>query len=157
MSQREDWLAGGDLRSDGASSEVADLDCSQPDLLPDLLGACQSSDPIVRGGAADALEKVGRTKSEAIAPFIESLIDTLAADSVPMVRRHVAMLLGHLATDASLRPRIQQARHSLLGDESVFVACWAITSLCLVAYLDPRMLDPSSGRSARCNRGVAWR
>ena len=31
MTQMEDWLAGGDLRSDGASSEVADFVRAQPD------------------------------------------------------------------------------------------------------------------------------
>ncbi len=137
MSQMEDWLTGGDLRSDGASNEVADLVRGELDLLPDLLGACESPDPVVRGRAADALEKVGRTEPDAIAVYADLLIETFLRDDEPMVRWHAAMLLGHLATDASLRPRIERALLGLLGDESVFVASWAITSLCLVAYLDP--------------------
>jgi HEAT repeat protein len=137
----EGWLAGGDLRSDGASNQVADLVLSQPDLVLDLLDACQSSDPVVRGRAADALEKVGRTRPNRIVPFSGTLIETLLADDVPMVRWHVAMLLGHLTTEATLRPRIRQALLGLLDDRSVLVASWAITSLCLVAYLDPSTTD----------------
>jgi HEAT repeat protein len=141
MTQMEDWLAGGDLRSDGASNEVADLVRSQLDLLPELLGALESTDPVVRGRAADALEKVARHKPDAIVPHVDRLISFSLKDSVPMVRWHVAMLLGHLAVDARLRPRIQDALLPLLDDESVFVASWAVTSLCLVAYLDPGMTN----------------
>lgn len=137
MTQMEGWLAGGDLRSDGASNEVADLVCGQLDLLPELLASLESSDPVVRGRAADALEKVGRQEPDAIVPHVDRLIDTCLEDSVPMVRWHVAMLLGHLAIEAHLRPKIRAALLGLLDDESVFVASWAITSLCLVAFLDP--------------------
>jgi HEAT repeat protein len=137
MSPIEEWLAGGDLRSDGASNEVAALVQSQLDLLPDLLGAFDSVDPVVRGRAADALEKVARHQPQAVRPHFDWLISTGLHDEVPMVRWHLAMLLGHLSTDGELRPKIQAALLELLHDESVFVVSWAITSLCLVAYLDP--------------------
>ena len=95
----------------------------------------------MRGRAADALEKVGRTEQDAIAPYIDKLIDTHLEDDVPMVRWHMAMLLGHLVIDASHRARIKESLLDLLGDPSVFVASWAVTSLCLVAYLDPSTTD----------------
>jgi HEAT repeat protein len=136
-SQMEDWLAGGDLRSDGASNEVADLVRDRLDLLPDLLQALRSSDPVVRGRAADALEKVARVRQEAIVPHVKELIETGLHDDVPMVRWHIAMLLGHLSGIPSLRPQLLTPLLDLLQDESVFVASWAITSLCLIAYLDP--------------------
>lgn len=137
MTQMEHWLAGGDLRSDGASNEVADLVRNQLDLLPDLLSALDAPDPVVRGRAADALEKVGRSEQDSITQHIDRLIQVNLKDDVPMVRWHVAMLLGHLAIDPSQRPRIKDALLALLDDPSVFVASWAIASLCVVAYLDP--------------------
>jgi HEAT repeat protein len=136
-SQMEDWLAGGDLRSDGASNDVADLVKSQTDLLPDLLACLEALDPVVRGRAADALEKVARDHPEVIQPRLDWLLGTCLRDDVPMVRWHLAMLLGHLSPDAQLRPKIREALFELLDDDSVFVASWAIASLCLVAYLDP--------------------
>jgi HEAT repeat protein len=137
MSQMEEWLTGGDLRSDGASNEVAALVKGQLDLLPDLLAALESDDPVVRGRAADALEKVARDHPHAVLPHLDFLIDLSLHADIPMVRWHLAMLLGHVSGDSAARRRIRPALLRLLDDESVFVASWAIASLCLVAYLDP--------------------
>lgn len=141
MTQMEDWLAEGDLRSDGASADVADLVRGQLGLLPDLLAALESPDSVVRGRAADALEKVARHEIDAVIPYVDRLINCCLEDSLPMVRWHMAMLLGYLAVEAGPRPRIRDALLGLLDDESVFVASWAITSLSLMAYLDPGTTD----------------
>lgn len=129
----EDWLSGGDLRSDGAASEVAALVVSNPALIGDLVVALLSGEPVVRGRAADALEKVARTLPREIDEFFETFLDVLGEDEVPMVRWHLAMLLGHLSLLEDRRSRIGETLMSMLEDESVFVVSWAIASLCILA------------------------
>ncbi len=137
MAQLEDWLSGGDLRSDGASNEVAEFVKSSPRLLPDLIAALRSSDPVVRGRAADALEKVARALPDPTALHIGSILSALAEDPVPMVRWHLAMTLGHLSMFEDQANRIEAALLKALDDPSVFVKTWAIASLCLVAVQYP--------------------
>ena len=62
MNQLLEWLSGGDLRSDGIPSEVADLVLEQLHLIPDLLEGLEKSEDVIRGRTADALEKVARER-----------------------------------------------------------------------------------------------
>lgn len=53
-------LALGDLRSDGFANEVVRIVSENLELRPALMEALASGDPVVRGHAADALEKLAR-------------------------------------------------------------------------------------------------
>jgi hypothetical protein len=140
MSQIEGWLSGGDLRSDGASNEVAQVIIHHPELFPDLVASLDAADPVVRGRAADVLEKVGRTLPDAVVPHIQRIITALSEDEVPMVRWHLAMALGHLTMYADQADRNEAALLARLKDESVFVVSWAMASLCILAYQCPAKL-----------------
>lgn len=140
MNQFEDWLAGGDLRSDGASNEVAQVIIHHPELLPDLIAGLDAADPVVRGRVADALEKVGRVLPDAVVQHIQRIVTALSEDEVPMVRWHLAMALGHLAMYADQADLIETALLARLKDARVFVVSWAITSLCILAFLYPARL-----------------
>jgi HEAT repeat protein len=140
MNQFEDWLAGGDLRSDGASNEVAQVIIHHPELLPDLIAGLDAADPVVRGRVADALEKVGRVLPDAVVQHIQRIVTALSEDEVPMVRWHLAMALGHLAMYGDQADLIETALLARLKDASVFVVSWAITSLCILAFLYPARL-----------------
>ena len=62
MNEILQWLAGGDLRSDGMANEAAEVILENPELIEELFEGLSSADEVVRGRTADALEKVGRTK-----------------------------------------------------------------------------------------------
>jgi hypothetical protein len=91
MNQVENWLSGGDLRSDGVSNEVTRVVIDNPGLLPDLVACLDAPDAVVRGRAADVIEKVGRTLPEALVPYLDRFITALSEDEVPMVRWHLAI------------------------------------------------------------------
>lgn len=132
-----DWLRAGDLRTDGAADEVAALVTADPDLLADLIDALRSPDDPTRGRAADALEKVARTHGEAVLRYLDLVIELGCRDPVPMVRWHVAMILGYLSPQEEEEERVRDALLNLLHDPSAFVRSWAVVSLCLLARRRP--------------------
>jgi HEAT repeat protein len=135
--QIEGWLSGGDLRSDGASNEVVDFVLDNPVVLPDLVAALQSEEKVVRGRAADALEKIGRQLPDQVNDHFDTILEALKQDEIPMVRWHLAMLLGHLTIIEDRRVQIGQTLLNMLDDPSVFVVSWVITSLSLLALQEP--------------------
>jgi HEAT repeat protein len=137
MNQILEWLTGGDLRSDGLSNEAAAFVLENPDLLDELLAGLAQEDEVVRGRTADALEKVARRRPDLLANHIPRLIQVLDEEHVPMVKMHIAMILGHLADRESHIPAIISALLQLLEDESVFAVSWTIAGLCLIGRLYP--------------------
>lgn len=133
MSDLARWLSTEDLRSDGAANQVVEVVRRNPGLLSDLIDALSSSHPATRGHAADALEKLGRGRASDLRRYLSIFLRALRNDEVPMVRWHMAMLLGHLSTEPRLVPRLVPALARATRDSSVFVQSWAVTSLCLIA------------------------
>ena len=141
-------LSEGDLRSDGFANEVARIVSEQPALLPDLVEALSSSDPSVRGHAADALEKVARIRPREVLAFLTRILSSAVHDEVAMVRWHLAMVLGHLSTVAHDLSGARRTLLSLLKDESAFVRSWAITSLCILARNSPAQARSTAAKIA---------
>jgi HEAT repeat protein len=139
MNQLLDWLQGGDLRSDGLSPEVVKFVLNHPELLPELLEGLLAKDDLVRGRAADAIEHIVREEPEAMLPYLSLIRSALGSDSVPMVRWHLAMTIGHLALDWKDPRQACELLLACLTDESVFVVSWAIVSLCIYARLFPSL------------------
>lgn len=135
--QMEAWLSGGDLRSDGASDLVVDFVLANPIATTELVAALDSDDKVVRGRAADALEKVGHRRPQQVAPFFPEISDASLADTLPMVRWNLAMLLGYLLVVEERRVHIGELLQRMLADDSVFVLSWVITSLSLLALIEP--------------------
>jgi len=138
VSSIAEWLSSGDLRSDGAANEVAALVLQNPDMIADLMAGLHQADKVVRGHAADALEKVARTSPELIVGHVDSIMDMAMHDQVAMVRWHLAMILGYLTIYESYVENITNTLLALLADESVFVKSWSIVSLCIVARGHPQ-------------------
>jgi hypothetical protein len=132
-----DWLSGGDLRSDGAANEVAEFVRANEALLPDLLAGLSAEDDVVRGRSADALEKVARTRPDLLIGELADLTRLALQDPVPMVRMHMAMLLGHLAMYDGAVEEITETLKGMLSQEGVFARSWAISSLCIMARKHP--------------------
>jgi HEAT repeat protein len=132
-----DWLADGDLRSDGFADEAAEFILQNPELIDELLSALDHRDPVVRGHAADALEKVGRTRPDLIKPVCDSLIARTEQPEPAAVRMHLSMIFGHLAVYPELHQKLLDVLLELLEGPGVFSRSWAISSLCIIGRLEP--------------------
>lgn len=137
MSQLLGWLSGGDLRSDGMANEAAGFVLQNPDLLDELFAGLRESDDVIRGRTADALEKVARARPDLLVDRLGELIAVVESDHLPMVRWHVAMILGHLACYEEVVDQVTPTLLGLLEDGSVFVRSWAIVSLCIIGRKYP--------------------
>ncbi len=161
-----EWLAEGDLRSDGLAPEVARLISHNRPMLGDLLDALAQGGDIVRGHAADALERVSRELPDLIGPSLGSLVRQAKDDAVPMVRWHLAMILGNLAYDRAHESICARGLLPLLQDASPFVRSWAISGLCqigrrsparaedILGALSPLTRDPSIAVRHRAARAI---
>ena len=132
------WLEEGGLNSDGRAPQVASLVLRNRSLLEEVFLALEDKDARVRGHAADALERVARVRPEWFESHLPTLLRQAPRDPTPMVRWHLAMILGYLALDGTHVDWILPCLLSLLTDTSAFVRSWAISGLCLVAQKDPR-------------------
>lgn len=130
------WLQGGDLRSDGEADQVAQVVLDDMDLVVDVLSGLDHPEDVVRGRCADVLEKVARQYPDALLPHLKVIFKSLLEDPVPMVRFHLAMLLGHLVGSDTDHELLLRALLDCLEDESVFTVSWAIVSLCILARHD---------------------
>jgi len=129
-------LSGGDLRSDGKANSVADEVIEKPDLLQKLLEGLTESDSVIRARTAHALERISRSNPEMLLAHLPQFIDIAKRDEVPMVRWHLAMVLGNLAVLQEQTDTIILSLFHLLGDKSVFVRSWTIASLCILGRID---------------------
>ena len=137
MNDFERWLAEGDLTSDGRANEIVDIVLESPIYIADLLACLQSENPVVRGHAADVIEKIGREKPEIYLPHIHRLIKSAEEDPVDMVQWHLAMLFGHLALFEDYLDPLLATLNEQLQKGGAFVKTWAMASLCMIARLYP--------------------
>jgi hypothetical protein len=131
-------LAGGNLRSDGRADEVADAVIRRPRLFPRLLEGLSEPDGLIRGRSAHAVERISRAHPEWVRKWIPALSELGARDPVPMVRWHMAMILGNLVYPESQAGKILSALLKMLEDDSVFVKSWALTELAILGRKYPR-------------------
>lgn len=137
MKDFERWLAEGDLKSDGRANEVVDIVLESPMVIEYLIASLQSENPVVRGHAADAIEKIGREKPEIYLPYTHRLIKAAEEDPVDMVQWHLAMLFGHLVLFEEYVDLLLAALIEQLNKGGAFTKTWAMTSLCIIARLYP--------------------
>lgn len=135
------WLSEGDLRSDGPATAVAEIVLDRPDLFGDLIPGLDHADPVVRGRTADVLEKVARVRPDWVNEIRVDLLRLAEEDPVPMVRWHLAMVLGYLLVYPEHFETIYIVLVRMLVDESVFVRSWVITSLTIAGRLDPERCE----------------
>ena len=155
MSQLLGWLSGGDLRSDGMANEVVKVVLENPGLFDELLAGLSESDDVIRGRAADALEKVCRFRPDLFIDCLPGLFQIVRHDRVAMVRFHIAMILGHLALYKDLVDDITGVLLELLDDKSAFVRSWAIVGLCIVGRKYPARTGGIISRISSLDRGAS--
>jgi HEAT repeat protein len=137
MTSFTELLALGDLRSDGFANEVVRIVSKNLELQPALAEALASGDPVVRGHAADALEKLARQHPGAIVPFLPSVMAQATADEVPMVHWHLAMVLSHVSIIPGTVRGATRTLTTHLRDPSPFVRSWAITGPVIITLRGP--------------------
>lgn len=155
MNQVLRWLAGGDLRSDGMSNEAAGFILGHMQFFEDLYAGLHEDNETIRGRAADALEKVARQRPDVFVGRLDDLVRIARHDPVPMVRWHLAMILGHLAADGWRADDLKRTLLSMLADSSAFVRSWAISSLCILGRNHPRMRSQILKRLAPLQRDAS--
>ena len=133
-----DRLSGGDLRSDGAADQAAEAVLQHPALIGDLVTGLDSPEAVIRGRTADALEKIARSRPDLTIGHLPLLLSLLKEDTVPMVRMHLAMMLGHFTEYSEYVDTIIPALLQALDETRVFTKSWAIVSLCIYARNYPR-------------------
>lgn len=90
LNQILQWLSGGDLRSNGLSTEVADFVLNNPQMFDDLILGIHEPDDVTRAHTADALEKIAGSRPDLLKPLIGDLIDTERTEKVMAVKMHLA-------------------------------------------------------------------
>ncbi len=145
MNQVLTWLSGGDLRSDGMANEVADFILENPTAFEDLFAGMSEEDAVVRGRAADAIEKVSRKRPDLLRDHVLEIRRIAQHEKVPLVNMHLAMIFGHLAVYPELVEQLLPALIFLLDDKSVFTRSWAIVSLCIMARKYPQVCQDVLG------------
>ena len=155
MSQLLGWLSGGDLRSDGMANEVVKVVLENPDLFDELFAGLSESDDVIRGRAADALEKICRSRPDLFIDRLPELFQIVRQDRVAMVRFHIAMILGHLALYGDLVDDIAGVLLELLDDKSPFVRSWAMVGLCIVGRKYPTRTGEIVSRISSLDRDAS--
>lgn len=128
MSRRTvvDKLRGGDRRSIGRSGEVVAEVLADPSLFPALIDAMVEPDPLVRMRAADAVEKVSRSRRELLEPHRRRLLNEVAQIPQQEIRWHIAQLVPRLELMGVDREQAVELLIEYLDDASRIVKAFAM-------------------------------
>lgn len=132
-------LEGGDRRTIGRSDQVAAMVSRNPGLFPDLIAGLWSEDPLVRMRAADAAEKVTRSKHQLLQPFKKELLGLMVEATEQELRWHLAAIVPRLVLSAAQRQQAISALTRYLEDRSSIVRTFALQALADLAQDDPSL------------------
>ena len=132
-------LEGGDRRTIGRSDQVAAMVCKNPGLFPELIAGLWSDDPLVRMRAADAAEKVTRTKRELLRPYKKELLGLMAEATQQELRWHLAAIVPRLVLNSKERQQAASSLNTYLEDRSSIVRTSALQGLADLAQDEPSL------------------
>lgn len=132
-------LTGGDRRSLGRTEEVVGHVLLTPESMDELFSCLFHDDDVVRMRAGDALEKVCRQRPGLLAPYVDRILDDVAATEQPSVRWHVAQMLGEVA----LGPEQQRRALTVLDGYLRHSTDWIVLNCSLAAYAGLAEPEPS--------------
>ncbi len=135
-----DQLRGGDSRSIGKSDEASQEVLRRPALFGDLFAGLLDADRVVRMRAADAVEKVTRTRPKLLQPWKRALLDSLSTSEDKELRWHLAQMLPRLRLTPSERGQAVDILTSYLKDKSSIVRTFSMQALVDLAARDERIL-----------------
>jgi hypothetical protein len=144
-------LKGGSLVSDGRADEVAQQVLGESILLPLLIEGLDSDDDVVRVRSAVALEHISRFQPDLLAEYIPFFLRCCARDPAPMVKGHLAGILGNSAVSASEAEKVVIPLFDLLDSmESAPIKSRAITCLVIIGRRFPSMRNDILNRISTC-------
>ncbi len=129
-------LKKGDLRQKGKSEEVVEDVLKRPQLFRDLVAGITDEEPGVRMRAADAVEKITRSRPEYLQPYKSDFINVFAGSGQKEVRWHLAQILPRLELTKKERQQVFEILVSFLDDDSRIVKTFAMQGLADVAEMD---------------------
>jgi hypothetical protein len=132
-------LEGGDRRSIGRADQVAAIVDDNPRLFPKLIAGLWSSDPLVRMRAADAAEKVTRTRPKLLHPYKKELLGLMAESQEQEMRWHLAVMVPRIILNAKERQAVISSLNSYLEDHSSIVKTFALQGLADLARDEPSL------------------
>ena len=138
----QEMLSGGDLRSIGRVPEVLGVMEKNPGRMNELVRCLESRDPVVRGRAADALEKWTAKRPGLLKPFKEVLLREAACSAQQEVRWHMAQMLPRLPLTPRQIPDVFSLLRSYLRDRSVIVQVSALQAMFDLSLKDPSLRGP---------------
>jgi hypothetical protein len=122
-------LTGGDRRTICQSYEVAAMVSKNPRLFASLMAGLWSGDALVRMRAADAAEKVTRTKHKLLQRYKKELLGLMADTNQQELRWHLAAMIPRLALNANERQAAASLLQTYLEDRSSIVKTYALQGL----------------------------
>jgi hypothetical protein len=132
-------LAGGDRRSLGDADQVAAMVMKNPRMFGALISGFWDADPIVRMRAADAAEKVTRTKRELLGKYKKELLGLMAEETQIEVRWHLALMVPRLDLNAKEKETAASSLRRYLENRSAIVRTHALQGLADLAETDASM------------------
>lgn len=131
-------LSKGDMRTTGASDQVAKEVLRSPGLLGELLSGLESPDAGIRMRAADAAEKVSAERSGLFSPYIEKLLEIASTATQQEVQWHLAQILPRLDLTNEQKSRVfPMLVHFLDSTKSRIVETFSLQALADIAIALP--------------------
>ena len=131
-------LAGGDRRGIGRVDTVAGAILADPRRLTELWACLGNPDPLIRTGAADALEKISRERPEMIAPWKGELLSGTAEDGTAEVRWNLLAIVPRLALTAAEADAFGERLAAYVdADASRIVRATALEALVTIGLAHP--------------------
>ncbi|MEB2362761.1 MAG: hypothetical protein HUU41_03175 [Bryobacteraceae bacterium] len=133
-------LMGRDRRSIGESRRVASLVPEQPELIAVLVQGIESTHPVLRARAADAMEKVTAVRPELLVAYKKELLRRFSRVEQQEVRWHVAPMLARLPLSQAEETAVLNILLSYTDDRSSIVKTMAMQALADIALRSLRCL-----------------
>lgn len=106
--------------------------------LPLLVEGLDDPDDVIRAKTAHAMERIADADAELLTGYIPTITGVARADPVPMVRLHMAMILGEIPVEKEYLDRVVGTlEHLLAEDDNLFVKSWSIVSLTRIGMRVP--------------------
>ena len=138
----QEMLSGGDLRSIGRVPEVLDRMEKDTERMNELVRCLDSGDPVVRGRAADALEKLTTRRPDLLKPIKKVLLREASGSVQQEVRWHMAQMLPRLPLTPRQIPDVFSLLRSYFRDRSVIVQVCALQAMFDLSLKDPSLRGP---------------
>jgi hypothetical protein len=136
MSEIEQLLSIGDLRSAGKSEVVVRKVLADPGLFGSVVKAIFSDDAGTKMRASDAVEKITRNHPEWLTPYKKLFLTKIAASEQKEVRWHNAQILPRLKLSGKEREKVFNLMLIYLEDKSSIVRTFAMQALADIALQD---------------------